>query len=273
MFNNVFIGLMKTDELWQTGRPTTGVYAFLATLIGFGYYEGAPWMVRLLAATVFAGLTMSIMSFNDWVDRWHDCKKGKTFASEHPDQLFRYWLGLSATTAFLVGGLMISDVRTALFCVLVWVVGLLYSYIPHWYVVQNMVVAVCSGSPALCGAIYHHELTTGSVATFLMFSSLLFINELYKDIEDVKVDSGYKVTVPIVLGHGLTILCLFALCFLPAVVMVFHPNPWVWKVGLVGLPLLQFDNAMLLRHPQLIGRPKSTLRWILKILLGVLVIT
>jgi len=31
-------------QLWETGRPMTGVYAFITTLIGFGYYEGAPWV-------------------------------------------------------------------------------------------------------------------------------------------------------------------------------------------------------------------------------------
>jgi len=260
-------------QLWQIGRPTTGAYAFITTLIGFGYYDGAPWVVRLLTASAFAGLTMSIMVYNDWVDRGHDRKKWKMFASEHPQEVFRWWINLSAITTVLVMLVATYNPLVAYFCLLVWGVGTLYSHIPHWYIVQNVVVAICAGSPALCGLVYHRQVTTGSLATFLMFSTLLFISEVYKDVEDSRVDEGYKATMPVKLGHRRTVLRLFSLCFLAALVMAIHPNPWVWKIAIVGLPLLQYNNAEIFCHPQYIARPKGTLRWILKILLIVLILT
>ena len=150
----------QPSKFWLAGRPLTGFYAFLLTIASFVVRgEDALWGVSILAGVVFWGLTMSIMLFNDWVDREHDLKKGKSFANEHADELIRYWVRLSSVTAMALVVLSWYSVPVASLCAMVWIVGVLYSYIPHWYLVQNIIVALCSGAPALVGSCYRGDIT------------------------------------------------------------------------------------------------------------------
>jgi 4-hydroxybenzoate polyprenyltransferase len=260
-------------QLLSTGRPSTGVYAFFATLIGFGFFESVPWVPQMLAALGFAGITMSIMVFNDYVDRHHDRKKAKTFASEHPRELLQYWGVLNGITLGLVGMLAMWDVWTALFCVLVWVIGLLYSFIPHWFITQNAVVACCSGAPILCGTVFNRGLSKESIVTFLLLASLIFLREVYKDTEDKEIDTGYKETLPVRFGHQPTFALLFVYLYIPATLFVFHPNPWVSWLAYPALGALAFSQAVTWLRPQRIRRTMRTMDWTLKGLLVALFAT
>jgi len=264
---------VSLGQLIKTSRSTAGIYAGLLVYISFSFHQNIPLLVCVLTGLAFCGLTMSIMTFNDWVDREHDRKKGKTFASEHPKHLLRYWWSVNGVTGALLAVVAWYNIWTAFFCALVWLLGLLYSYIPHWYIVQNLVVAICAGSPALCGMIYFGKTTPSTIWTFLIFTVLLFVNEVYKDIEDQGVDPDYKETMPVHIGHTLTVVRLIGICFVVMVPFLLHPNPWMTKMVVVGIPLLQYQQAKLLVHPEQIARPKSTIRWMLKILLIVLLAT
>lgn len=261
-------------QLFATGRPSTGLYAFLLSLISFGFYEGTPWVVCVLTAFAFGGLTMSIMSFNDWVDRHNDRKKGKMFASEHPHELMQYWQRLSAVTALFLVPIVYWSVPLALFLAIVWVVGILYSYTRRWYLVNNVIVAVCSGSPALCGTVFHGEVRWVATCTFGIFTALIFINELYKDVEDRRTDRGYKATMPLRRGGSmLTVWNTIMFLYVPAALFAFHPNPWVKGLGMVAATLITFQAASAFLHPERIHRPMSAMRLTLKSLLIVLLVS
>lgn len=183
-------------KLLQTSHPHSGLYAAFAVVLGFRYFPYVPWKFGLLAATAFACVTSSIMSFNDWVDRFHDQKKGKLFASQHSEKLWQYWLLLSGLTAILLVSLAWFDPWPALFVASVWALGLLYSYVPHWYVWQNAIVAFCSASPMLVGAIHNRQFSLKPVLIFATLFWIILMSEVYLDIGDAKIDTGYKKNRP-----------------------------------------------------------------------------
>ena len=262
------------SQLWRASRPKTGVYAFVLTFISFGFYENTPWSVRLLTATAFLGMTMSIMVFNDWKDRLHDQLKGKSFAFTHPAEIFQYWLCLVYVVILLLGILASYDNQTALFCTTVWLIGILYSFIQHWYIVQTVVVALCAASPALCGMVYHSKTTRETVLVFLIFSSLQFIREIYGDLRDIEADRGYKATMPIRLGHSKTVMSLIVLCFLPGTCIMLLANIWVIiLIGLISLPALEYQHAKMLQNPEKLAGSMKIMDGTIMVLLVILFFT
>ncbi len=260
-------------QLFATGRPHTGLYAFALSLIGFGFYEGTPWIVILLTALAYAGLTMSIMTFNDWIDRENDRKKGKLFASEHSQELIRYWRRLSGVTLMLMLMIIWWNTPLAIFSALVWTIGILYSYTRRWYLLNNAIVAICAGSPALCGMIYHGEIRWIAICTASIFVILIFINELWKDAKDRETDYGYKVTMPTKKGSVLTLWQTIVFTYAPTILFVFYPNPWVRWYGIAMMSFVAFQQAAAFLHPKLINRPLSSMQLILGGLLIVLLLT
>lgn len=262
------------SKLFQTGRPmSAGIYALALSVVGFRILGPTPWFLQMLTAFTYAGLTMSIMSFNAWKDREHDRRKFEFFASSHPKKLFKYWLKLNAVTCGLVGVLSYLNPGLSLFCTSVWLLGLLYSFIPHWFILQNIVVAFCAASPALCGAILHKQLPHEAAATFLLFFVLIWIDEIYLDTEDMESDQGYKETLPIRWGHVRTFACLIGLFALVPFTFTMHTNPWIRLMAWVATPVLAFKQGLAFLHRERILGVLSTIRWILKILIIVLLTT
>lgn len=261
-------------QLFATGRPlTAGLYGLVLPIVSFRSFEGAPWALRLTTTLSFAGLTMSIMVFNDYIDRHHDRQKGKYFASEHPQEVLTYWTRLNLATGSALLYVGYHDIGLASFCVMVWLLGLFYSFVPHWYVAQNLIVALCCGAPALCGAVWARKFDSDHLATFSLFATLLFISEVYKDIEDARIDTGYKDTIPVRNGHVATATGLLALSFVPATIATIHPNQWVIAVASIGLPLVMFNQTFILFGRQNVARAKWAMKWLVTILLIVLLVS
>jgi hypothetical protein len=74
------------------------------------------------------------------------CRKGKTFARDHQSAVFAFWRIEAIVILLLLSALAFVTPYVAVFCLAVWLVGLWYSFIPHWFLVQNFLVALCSGS-------------------------------------------------------------------------------------------------------------------------------
>ena len=101
-------------QLIATIRPLTSVFAALLTVVGFRFFHPVPVVLTALLVLAFAGITASIMSFNDYVDRHHDKKKGKSFASENTQKLIRFWGVLSGATALILIAVSAINPRVAL---------------------------------------------------------------------------------------------------------------------------------------------------------------
>jgi 4-hydroxybenzoate polyprenyltransferase len=264
---------VTTGQLFVTGRPSTGLYAFLLTLIGFDFYENTPSAVVLLTGITFTGITMSIMIFNDWMDRDCDRAKGKTFASKHSYQLIQYFGWVVGATALTLISIAYWSLPLAFFCISVWIIGILYSFVRRLYLVNNLIVAICAGSPALCGAVFHEEIRWITACTAGIFASLVFINEQYKDVKDVKADQGHKETMPSRCGTIMATWSTIPLLYLPTLLVILHPNVWVGQFGGIALGLTTFQTAVALLDPRRITRPLTAMRLTMGGLLVVLLLT
>lgn len=252
-------------KLFATGRPSTGVYAFLLTLLGFKFGSWEGWQIGLVSALTFALITMSIMSFNDLIDAPNDRRKLKLFASDNRKALQVFWTIESVFVAVALILLASMSLSLGLFCAVVWLVGLGYSFIPHWYIVQNFIVALCSGSPALCAAVYHDRLDTWSVATFALFVSIIWLNECYKDSEDEPTDHGYKRTLPTELGWNESWLRLVSALHIVGAMFFWHPNWWLQFLAVTILPLLARDQVLARDSRTNVLRPLQTMRTTIKV--------
>jgi len=252
-------------KLIATGRPSTGVYAFLLTLLGFKYISWEGWLIGISAAFVFALVAMSIMTFNDIVDAPNDRRKLKLFASDNRGALIVFWLIESVVIALALIWVMTSSLWLGIFCATVWIVGLGYSFIPHWYVVQNIIVALCSGSPALCAAIYTNHLDKWSVTTFALFVSIIWLNECYKDSQDETTDRGYKKTLPTELGWDESWLRLVSALHIVGAVFFWHPNWWLQFLAVTIVPWLARDQVLARDDRKNVLRPLKTIRTTIKV--------
>lgn len=246
-------------ELFKTGRPLTGVYAFLLTLVSFKFFQWDSWNIGLFAGLIFGVLTMSIMRFNDLVDGQNDYRKGKTFAYDHQSSLKFFWVVEAVVLVVALALLALWSWELALFCAGVWIAGLWYSFIPHWYILQNILVALCSGSPALCAIVYFGHLEVSSLATFCLFTSLIWVSEVHKDIEDRRTDVGYKITLPTQLGSEKSVLLLIASLHIVAAMFFWHPIVWLQLVALTLVPKMAYEQGLALLNHVRIDLPMATM--------------
>ena len=213
------------QQLRASGRPGAGIFAALLTFVSFLLVkQPLPWLPMLVTMFAYDRLTRNIMTSNDIQDAAHDAKKGKRLALDHPRAIRKYWRRQAKIIlALLLFIGLVGNPFLALFMTGVWVLGLVYSYKPKWYPLNNLTVAVCSGSPAFVGTIYYGgKDTLTAMWVFAIFASIMLFREILKDIEDCEIDSGYKRTMVTVSGKGRTLSNLLGLVFLLPLAIVFY---------------------------------------------------
>jgi 4-hydroxybenzoate polyprenyltransferase len=262
------LGFSKASlkSLYFVGRPLTGVFAAVLTFTGFSFYLQTDWTLAVFTAISGFVFTISIMIHNDVIDSQHDHKKGKHFASEHRSKLKHYDILLIALSLLLIGLICFCDLRLGIFCLACFLPGIIYSHIIRLFLVNQLIVAVCSAAPVLCGMISQWSYQPKAMIAFLIFCSLIFIRELYKDIEDRIIDAGYKATIPTKLGHTASVLYSFALCYLPVVFILLFPNFYVRIVAIL-MAVVEFRQAMMLFDPKKVIKAKKTISFVLFVLL------
>lgn len=255
---------------WYTSHPQTGAYAAILTIASFKFHSPVFWPLAILTAVTFSGITWSIMSYNSWVDRAHDRDKNQVFASEHSALVFAYWVGLSLSTAVLLAGVVWISLSIFLFCLGVWMLGLIYSHIRHWFFWQNVVVALCSASPALVSFINSGQ---PNRKEFLLFGALFFLiltREVYLDMKEQGIDKGYKQTLPVVIGQPCASLHLIGLTYGWTACLLLYPD-WRIQILSVGSVATQFVHSKLFLQPDIARLNKRILDWVIVLLLlGVL---
>ncbi len=229
------------QELFAATRPLTMVYGFCWTIVGYRIILPIPWTVALLNAVIVALITGTIMMYNDHIDRHRDKEDGKPFASKHPDEIKLCWKLLSGLIVILMFWLATINTRAALFSALVWVSGTLYSWVPHWFVVQNLIVAACSASPVLCGSVAMGQWNEWCLSTSAILFSLITMSEIIKDFEDMQFDVGYKATIPL---HS----TLIAVRTVTAIISFTLPLVWYtfgWKASIMlAIPLCWINGDL-----------------------------
>jgi 4-hydroxybenzoate polyprenyltransferase len=137
---------------------------------------------------------------NDWRDRHHDLKKGKTLAYSRPKlfllSLFACW----SACCLLIGLAARQDEALALLLSAMALAGLLYSEMRRVPWAPISLSAITSASPAFLPS----TLKTDAAEMWPLFAAaalLMFGREILKDLEDEKIDQGYKWTIPVAYGE------------------------------------------------------------------------
>lgn len=210
-------------ELLRLTRPLTGIFAFVLTDIGFKLLH-LSWLIAALYGITFAGITASIMVFNDFTDRKRDLLKGKRMAYDYEKHVHRFWQRINTVTGILLAFSFLLSWRAAFLCGSTWLLGLIYSRVKLAYPWNNLLVALCASTPVLVGMALSGIV---SVKTWLVFGivfSTITVTEIIKDIQDLKGDGGYKDTLATRQGRIMAAMRAVALCYLPVSLAMFYPN-------------------------------------------------
>lgn len=258
----------------HSSRPLTGIFAAVLACASFRFYQPVPWVLAILASLAFASVTWSIMTYNNWVDRFHDRNKGNTLASDYPALFSRYLRAVNVLTTVLLSAVYLASPRVAGYIGAIWAIGLLYSHIQRWFLVQNLLVALCSASPALAGVAYTGQMRVEPLVLAMIFVGVILLRELYKDMEDARIDPGYKLTVPVVTGHGGAWMWGILLLILSVFPFAFYPHAGVRVVAYMLGPVT-YVHASLMLFPTAgkIARVKSVLDRMIQLLLVVVLFT
>ncbi len=204
-------------------KPMRIPECLLVVVLGYLGFKHANVPPNLIVLASLFFVIVATMLQNDWRDRFHDVGKGKTFALEWP-RLFLFSLVLSwVVCAILISTLLARGSMAAIMLLAMAVVGALYSETRQLPLLPVTLVTITVASVTLVpiglGAPFADLAALFSTVFFIMFG-----RETLHDIADVKVDIGYKKTVPIVLGDrparilastSLLIGCVLAVYMLP----------------------------------------------------------
>jgi len=121
--------------------------------------------------------------------------------------------------------------------------------------------------------VYKGEYIIECVATFLLFSSLIWLNECYKDSEDIASDRGYKRTFPTELGWNESWLRLVSALHVVAFVFFWHTNVYLQWVALIFVPFLARYQVLARDSYSRVKLPQNAIRNLIKIAGLVLYVT
>ncbi|MCK5511092.1 UbiA family prenyltransferase [Candidatus Parcubacteria bacterium] len=187
-------------DLLVISRPHTFLYAFILTIVGHKFIEITNWKVVLLNAFLFAVIASSIMIFNDIVDRESDFIRGKTFAFHQHKAVFVFWLIISIVAFVVAIILCFYSFEVSLFCLFIWITGIAYSYLQKMYIIQNILVSLCSASPVLSGAIYQGDININIGLIFISLCLVILSREIDKWMSRAKTSSSFGIFfIPILL--------------------------------------------------------------------------
>lgn len=248
-------------ELTDLVRPITVVFAFVLTCLGFRLAGGSGGPA-LLYALIFAGLTGSIMVFNDLCDAERDRLKGKRTVYDNSAQVRAFLHRINMATGALLAFGILLDWKSGLFALVSWAYGLLYSKGALRYPWNNLLVALCSGMPVIVGMIYRGDYVLASWFLFMVVFGMIAIREVFKDIEDAGTDGGYKDTLPVRVGINRAALHGGRLGYPVIVLACCYPNTLIQAIA-ASLPFIVALLYVLILHHRTTYRwdGKETYRW------------
>jgi hypothetical protein len=171
-------------------------------------------------AAVFC-ITCATMLQNDWRDRYHDIKKGKTFASAHPRIFLLLLLSVWSACCLLVGAIALQNAGPALLLAAMAVAGLIYSETRKIPWAPIILTAITSASPAFLPATLAAD-ASRTLPLFAAAALLVFGREILKDLADEKFDAGHKWTIPLAYGDRtakwLAMLSVVGGCLIAAII-------------------------------------------------------
>ena len=252
---------LNVRDLLDTTRPITVLFAFAVTCLGFKMADTA-MLPGILFAALMSGITGSIMVFNDLCDLRRDCMKGKRIVNDYTEEVRCFYRRVCTVTGTLLLLCAQIDWKSGACAATVWVYGLLYSKAGIRYPWNNLLVALCSGTPVLIGMVYTGNPRLAPWFLFAVIFGMITIREVFKDIEDVETDPGHKDTFPVRVGVTHAALHGGRLAYPVIAIAVCYPNTYVQLVA-AAFPFLVsgFYVATLYYRNTFRWRGKETYRW------------
>lgn len=171
--------------------------AGLLTIAGFRL-GGTPISWLALVAVFF--IACSTMLQNDWRDRRHDSHKGKILALQHPRTFLVLLLAFWFVVCVLMFVATIENSKVGAALAAMAFAGLVYSETRRVPMMSIALVALTSGSPAILSVMAGADMNK-AWPLFLSATLIVFGREITKDIDDHRIDGGYKWTIPLVIGN------------------------------------------------------------------------
>ena len=218
---------------------------------------GSQW----LAIAAFICLAGGTFSLNGYYDRFIDQRKGSSFAVNYP----RTALGI-ALGWYVLGFIFTIVSSEDIFLIyILFVIGtVLYNrWLANIFIIKNFTAALLSASLVLAGGW-----AVGVVARpHWLWSVIIFggisAMEIIKDMEDVKADQGFRVTIPMKLALPKVQWLVLALILLAVTVSLSLVPSTILFYAFWALTLLSFLRGWyvlpLVRDP---GRARLARRWI-----------
>lgn len=230
-------------------RPKNCIIACIATLIGFSLITlefGLSFILAILVTFLICGAGQAINDVFDYnVDK--KINKNKPIPSKRVSQqnALRYSILL-----FVIGNLLAILINQTAFLISLTISLLLIIYSAVLYKKKyygNIVVAFGTALPFIFGAA-----SAGNINQLIIFFALsaFFANiarELTKDLEDVKKDTGFKLTLPMInekLTHRLIILCYFISIGIAVGIFATH-HVSIWYIIFIYITTFIFLNGIL----------------------------
>ena len=151
-----------------------------------------------VAAVFF--IASATMLQNDWRDRFHDVRKGKVLAYERQGAFLVLLVGFWTICWGLIALATVHDAKLGVALAMLAVAGVAYPETRMIPLVPITIVSLASASPAIL------PLTNGASSEklwplFLSATFVVFAREVTKDLDDKKIDGGYKWTIPLAFGE------------------------------------------------------------------------
>ena len=196
---------------------------FLVVALGFLGFKFSEIPTNIEALVVLFFIILSTMLQNDWRDRVHDINKGKTFAHNKPKQFIVYVVLMWMVSFGSILQLSFSNPLVSGILLVMAIVGLFYSEARHVPFLSVTLVTITVASSTLLPLGFGSSF--GDIALlFFTTACIMFGRETLHDINDVRVDIGYKKTIPVIIGDtvarissmiSLLIGCILAIIISP----------------------------------------------------------
>lgn len=225
-------------------RLSTGISASLLSYSAFILaHQDTPWSIVISIGCICS----ATMAWNDYRDRENDRKKGKVFASNNPQPFLVFCLMLwtMACSISIYATYLYSFANTQLLWLGIFI-GVTYSETRKLFLLPAVLVALATALPSMLAykAEYQNGVLLLSFAIFLF----IFARENIKDIEDKKIDTGYKNTLPQSVETHQVLVFVGFLVFMGALTTVFLFPFTATSFHFVALGFLITSGALFLLH-------------------------
>ena len=209
-------------------RPRMGLFAIVWTVAGYSHFGARVTLVAFVTILTVGLLTCGIVLLNDYCDRSHDQKKGRTLASEHPRNFLVYTITLWLLVGYGIFVILRDNLLAGGALAIIAVLGVFYSWFRRVPMLSAATVGACYGGLAVvAAAVASRTRQPDALWGGIAVAVFVFVRETLYDLEDRSIDAGYKHTLPVLIGP-VNAQRVSAVCLIIALVLALVVSPWMF---------------------------------------------